>query len=64
MDYVGDLHKDPEEIPELIEKIIDGKRTSFRSIPDIEAQTLYFMRKILPFNLYRWFIEKALSLKS
>ena len=62
LDYVDNLRKDPERIPILIEKVIDSKNPSFRNIPDAEAQTLYFLRKFLPFRIYCWMIQKALTI--
>ena len=55
-----DCHKDLEEIPVLIEKLILAKNPAFRNIPDIESQTLYFLRKILPFRIYSWMIRRIL----
>lgn len=61
--YVEQCKKDPQQIPDLIEKIIIGKKKSFRNIPDIESQTLSILRKILPFSIYSRIIEKALRKK-
>jgi len=58
MSYVNDCHKDPEDIAILIEKIILGKKKSFRNIPDIEGKTLYLMRKFLPFSVFSWIVNK------
>ncbi len=62
-DHVDDCHKDPEEIAMLAEKLILGQRPSFRNRPDIETQVLFVLRKILPFRLYSWLINKALPLE-
>lgn len=59
-DYVADCHKDIEEIPALIEKLIRARNPSFRNIPDIESKILYFLRKFLPFSIYSWIIRTAL----
>ena len=59
-DYVADCHKDIEEIPALIEKLIRAADPSFRNIPDIEGKILYILRKLLPFSLYSFLIRKAL----
>lgn len=59
-DYVADCHKDIEEIPMLIEKLIRAANPSFRNIPDIEGKMLYLLRKLLPFSLYSFLIRKAL----
>ena len=59
-DYVDDCHKDPEDVAALVEKLINAKNPSFRSIPDIESQCMYLLRKFLPFRVYRWFIRKGL----
>ena len=63
--YVDDCYKDPEDVAELVEKLIKAKNPPFRNIPDIETQVLYSLRKILPFsvfsNLYRKFLFKDLT---
>ncbi|MBN1870550.1 MAG: SDR family oxidoreductase [Candidatus Omnitrophica bacterium] len=59
MEYVEDCHKDIEEVPVLIEKLIRAKNPSFRNIPDIEGKTLYVLRKILPFSVYSWVVRTA-----
>lgn len=60
LEYVEDCHKDIEEIPLLIEKLIRAANPSFRNIPDIESKLLYTLRRILPFSVYSWIIRKAL----
>jgi len=60
MSYVADCHKDIEEIPALVEKLIKAVNPSFRNIPDIESKTLYILRKILPFSVYSWMIRTVL----
>jgi len=50
---VDDCQKDPEEIAVLVEKLIKSKRPAFRSIPDIETQCHLFLRRLLPFALYK-----------
>ncbi len=60
MNYINDCHKDPEEIPALIEKLISAKNSAFRNIPDIESLVMYRLRKYLPFRLYSWIIQSAL----
>lgn len=62
-EYVDDCFKDPEEIAILIEKLIKAKNPPFRSIPDIESQLLFTLRKILPFRAYSFIIQKALFSK-
>ena len=59
-DYVKDCHKDIEEIPQLIEKLINATNPSFRNIPDFEGRCQYVLRKILPFRIYSWMINKVL----
>jgi len=58
---IADNHKDIEEIPALIEKLIRARNPSFRNMPDIEAKTLYVLRKLLPFSVYSFLIRRALS---
>ena len=60
MDFVHDCYKDPEEIPELIEKLIYARNPPFRNIPDIETQVQYWARKILPFRVFSWIMRKVL----
>jgi len=62
-DYVADTHKDIEEIPELIEKLIKRNNSPFRNIPDLESKILYCVRKILPFRLYSYLVFKILFRK-
>lgn len=59
-EYVADCHKDIEEVPALIEKLIRARNPPFRNIPDIEGRALYVLRKILPFRVYSWMIRKTL----
>lgn len=59
MDYVEDCYKDLMEVPMLVEKLIRSKKPSFRNIPDVEAKSLSFLRKILPFRVYSWIVEQA-----
>ena len=61
MEYVKDCHKDPEEIPILIEKLINARYPSFRNIPDIESKFLYTMRKCLPFWMYRGLVRSVFT---
>ncbi len=58
--HFKDCHKDIEEVPELIEKLIKSSNPSFRNIPDIESQMLYILRKILPFRVYSFLLRKVL----
>lgn len=51
-DHVKDCHKDPEDIAELAEKLIEANTPPFRNIPDLESQIHYILRRILPFRLY------------
>jgi len=60
---VDDCHKDNEDIAVLVEKLIQAKNPSFRNIPDIEAQIVYFLRRILPFRFFCKLIERY-ALKS
>ncbi|HQP11012.1 MAG TPA: SDR family NAD(P)-dependent oxidoreductase, partial [Candidatus Omnitrophota bacterium] len=60
MQNVNDCHKDIEEVPRLIEKLIRAANPSFRNIPDIESKVMYVLRKFLPFSIYSWIIRTAL----
>lgn len=60
MEYVEDCHKDIEDVPLLIEKLIRAANPSFRNIPDIESKLLYIFRRVLPFSVYSWIIRKVL----
>ncbi len=60
LEYVESCRKDPETIAALIEKIINTTHPKFRNIPDLEGRLLFTFRKILPFKLYSWMVERAL----
>jgi len=53
MSYVRATRKNPESVAVLAEKLIEAKNPSFRNIPDLEGKILYFLRKFLPFRVYR-----------
>ncbi len=63
MEYVEDCHKDIEEVPRLVEKLIRAANPSFRNIPDIESKLLYILRRVLPFSLYSWIIRTVVYSK-
>ncbi len=58
-EYVDDCQKDPEEVAELVEKLIRSKNPPFRSIPDLESQAVFFLRKFLPFPIFKALYRKA-----
>jgi len=58
-EFVADCYKDPEEIAELVERLINAKNPSFRNQPDVEAKIQYILKKILPFGLYSRIVETA-----
>jgi len=58
-DHLSDLHKDPEEVAALIEKIINTRNPAFRHMPDIETYAQYLLNKFLPFRLYSTIVRKA-----
>lgn len=58
--YVDGCDKNLNDIPNLLEKIINSKNPSLRNIPDIETKFLYGLRRILPFQLYSKLIFKTL----
>ena len=58
-EQLKDNHKDVEEVPDLVEKLIYKKNPPFRSIPDLESKILYFFRRILPFKWYSAIIAHA-----
>lgn len=60
MERVEDCHKDIEEVPHLIEKLIRASNPSFRNIPDIESKLLYILRRFLPFSIYSWILQTAI----
>ncbi len=60
MKNIEDCHKDIEEVPVLIEKLIRAANPSFRNIPDIESKILYMLRRVLPFSVYSWIIRRTL----
>ena len=58
--YVDSSRKDPETIARLVEKLIHARNPALRNIPDIEARTLYYLRKVLPFRMYSWMVRRML----
>jgi NAD(P)-dependent dehydrogenase (short-subunit alcohol dehydrogenase family) len=58
-DHLKDLHKDPEEIAELAQKLVEKPGGKFRNIPDLESRIQYALRKILPFSIYSRIIKMA-----
>lgn len=58
--HFEDCHKDIEDIPLLIEKLITASRPPFRNIPDIESKILYLLKKFLPFRIYSFLLNKVL----
>ncbi len=60
MAYVDDCHKDMEEVPALVERLMLAKNPPFRSIPDIESKVLFRLRKFLPFSVYRRMVRSML----
>jgi NAD(P)-dependent dehydrogenase (short-subunit alcohol dehydrogenase family) len=58
--YVDGCDKNLEDIPRLVEKLINSKNPPFRNIPDIETRILYSLRRSLPFSLYSKLIFKTL----
>ena len=63
MNNVNDCHKDIEEVPLLVEKLIRAVNPSFRNIPDIESKIQYIFRKMLPFSIYSWIVQTVLLSK-
>jgi len=58
-EFVADCFKDPEDIAELVERLISAKNPAFRNQPDLEAKIQYIFKKILPFRLYSKIVETA-----
>ncbi len=58
--YVDNCRKDPETIARLLEKLINAGNPAFRNFPDVEARTLYYLRKIVPFRIYSWLVSRTL----
>ncbi len=58
--YVDGCDKNLEDVPKLIEKLINTKNPPFRNIPDVETCILYRLRRMLPFFIYRKLIFKTL----
>ena len=57
--FVADCHKDPEEIAQLVEKLIEAKNPPFRNRPDVEAKTQALFKRFLPFSLYSRIVESV-----
>lgn len=57
--YVDGCNKDLEDIPRLIEKLINSQKPPFRNIPDFETKILYSLRRLLPFSLYSLIVFKT-----
>lgn len=60
MDYVDHCRKKPEDVAQLIEKLIEAKNPSLHNFPDKEARIRYLFSRFLPFRLSSWIIRKAL----
>ncbi len=58
--YVDGCDKNLEDVPRLVEKLIQSRNPPFRNIPDIETKIMYSLRKLLPFSLYSALIFKTL----
>jgi len=58
--YVDGCDKNLEDVPNLVEKLINSQKPPFRNIPDIETKIMYGFRRLLPFPLYSKIIYKAL----
>lgn len=63
INYIKDNHKDLEEVPELIERIIYSSNPKFRNIPDIESQALLSIKRLIPFRLLSWIVSRSLKQK-
>lgn len=59
-DYVRGCDKNMEDVPRLVEKLINSKHPPFRNIPDIETKILYALRRSLPIKAYMAMVSKAL----
>ncbi len=59
-DYVDGCDKNLDDVPKLVEKLINSKNPPFRNIPDLETKILYRLRRMLPFSLYSKMIFKML----
>jgi len=59
-DRVDDCHKDPEEVAELVEKLIKSKNPPFRNIPDVESKLHAVLRRVLPYRLYDYLTRKII----
>ncbi len=60
--YVDGCDKNLDDVPKLVEKLINSKNPPFRNIPDVETRILYRLRRMLPFSIYSKLIFKALFL--
>lgn len=58
--YVDGCNKDIQEIPRLIEKIIDSRNPAFHNIPDLETKILFTLRRILPLRVYNAMVFQTL----
>lgn len=58
--FVDQCRKDPEDIAKFVEQLIKNSRPRFRNFPDKEARLLFYCKKLLPFSVYSWLVQKAL----
>lgn len=58
-EHLKDNHKDPQEVADLVLRIVEKKNAPFRNIPDIESRFQRIARKILPFSMYSNLVKKA-----
>ena len=50
--YMKTLDKDPEEVAELVEQIVEGQRTSFRNVIGFRSNVRYWLLKLMSFESF------------
>jgi NAD(P)-dependent dehydrogenase (short-subunit alcohol dehydrogenase family) len=60
----GNLRNDPNDIPDRITSILRHRRNKLRHIIGRRGKTLYWVRRLIPFRLMEWFINRFLFRKA
>jgi len=57
---VRDNHRDPEDVPRVLERIIKTKHPKLRYTTEVEGKVVLLLKKLLPFRLFSYLYSKVL----